>query len=183
MPSLHTLIIPTPLGDMLAGAGDAALVFLMFVDDASPTDLAAAQARRFKLDLQLACTPLLEGLARELDDYFSRKLRAFSIPLAPRGTPFQHQVWSALQTVEHGQTRSYLDLARAINRPTATRAVANANGDNPIALLIPCHRIIGSDGLLTGYAGGLWRKQALLEIEGALRQRSVEQTLFSAATD
>ena len=89
----------------------------------------------------------------------------FSVPLEASGTEFQQTVWKALQEIPYGSTASYGDLARNIGRPTAVRAVARANGDNRIAIMIPCHRVIGSDGTLTGYGGGLWRKQRLLELE------------------
>ena len=97
--------------------------------------------------------------------YFRGDLTEFSVPLLTPGTDFQHLVWSRLRAIPSGTTRSYGGIAAEIGRPTAVRAVARANGDNRIAILIPCHRVIGSDGKLTGYGGGLWRKQRLLEIE------------------
>lgn len=102
---------------------------------------------------------------RELTAYFDGQRPTFSVPLAPRGTPFQQAAWAALLTIPYGQTRSYAQQARAINRPTATRAVGAANGRNPIAILIPCHRVVGSNGSLTGYAGGMDRKTWLLGLE------------------
>jgi methylated-DNA-[protein]-cysteine S-methyltransferase len=111
--------------------------------------------------------PLLQQLRRELDAYFAGALRRFTVPLAPRGTEFQRAVWAALLTIDFGETCSYADIARAIGRPTATRAVGAANGQNPIAVVIPCHRVIGSDRSLTGYGGGLDRKRWLLAHETA----------------
>jgi methylated-DNA-[protein]-cysteine S-methyltransferase len=102
--------------------------------------------------------------ARQLAAYFAGDLRAFDLPLAPSGTEFQRRVWSALQSIPYGQTWSYAELARRVG--SASRAVGLANGKNPIALVIPCHRVIGSDGSLTGYGGGLERKRYLLELEG-----------------
>jgi len=102
--------------------------------------------------------------ARQLAAYFARDLRAFDLPLAPAGTEFQRRVWSALQAIPYGQTWSYAELARRVG--SASRSVGLANGKNPIALVIPCHRVIGSDGSLTGYGGGLERKRYLLELEG-----------------
>jgi AraC family transcriptional regulator, regulatory protein of adaptative response / methylated-DNA-[protein]-cysteine methyltransferase len=93
------------------------------------------------------------------------------VPLDVSGTPFQEKVWAALRTIPYGATWSYGDLARSLDAPTATRAVARANGDNRVAIVIPCHRVIGSDGTLTGYGGGLWRKRALLEREGSTPHR------------
>jgi AraC family transcriptional regulator of adaptative response/methylated-DNA-[protein]-cysteine methyltransferase len=91
------------------------------------------------------------------------------VPLVTAGTPFQERVWSALQAIPYGETRSYRDQADAIGRPEAVRAVARANGDNRISILIPCHRVIGKDGQLVGYGGGLWRKRHLLELERSTR--------------
>ena len=103
--------------------------------------------------------------ARQLADYFAGQLTEFDLPLAPAGTPFQRRVWAALQTIPYGQTWSYAQLAEKIGQATAVRAVGLANGRNPIALVIPCHRVIGSDGSLTGYGGGLDRKRFLLDLE------------------
>ncbi|MBP7949889.1 MAG: methylated-DNA--[protein]-cysteine S-methyltransferase [Verrucomicrobiales bacterium] len=106
--------------------------------------------------------------ARQLAEYFSGTRRRFSIPLAPQGTAFQQTVWRALCSIPHGATRSYGELAAQIHQPAASRAVGAANGRNPIAILIPCHRVIGKNGTLTGYGGGLERKRLLLELEGSL---------------
>ena len=103
----------------------------------------------------------------QLDEYFSGNRRTFDLALDPKGTPFQKNVWRALCTIEMGKTVSYSDLAKAINNPKAVRAVGTANGANPIALIVPCHRVIGSNGKLTGYAGGLGLKSKLLMHEGA----------------
>ncbi len=103
----------------------------------------------------------------QLAAYFKKKLKAFDLPLAPKGTDFQKRVWAQLLTVPHGEVVSYLDIANQLGKPTACRAVGAANGKNPISIVIPCHRIIGSSGKLTGYAGGLPRKSFLLTLEGA----------------
>lgn len=108
---------------------------------------------------------LLKEPIRQLKAYFCGQLKQFDVPLAPRGTAFQQQVWNALCRVGYGKTATYGDIARAIGNPNACRAVGLANGQNPIAIMIPCHRIIGSSGKLTGYGGGLDRKQTLLELE------------------
>lgn len=107
---------------------------------------------------------------RQLDAYFADKLRAFDLPLAPQGTPFQQRVWAALLNIPYGVTRSYGQQAATINAPKAVRAVGLANGRNPIAIIIPCHRVIGANGSLTGYGGGMARKRLLLDLEqgGAL---------------
>ncbi|MBS4009429.1 MAG: methylated-DNA--[protein]-cysteine S-methyltransferase, partial [Roseovarius sp.] len=112
--------------------------------------------------------------AEELADYFAGRSSCFLTPLAMAGSAFTKQVWAALREIPAGETRSYSDIARQIGRPTATRAVARANGANQIALMIPCHRVIGADGSLTGYGGGLWRKQRLIEIERHLKTSQKE---------
>src|SRR5690606_32152543 len=106
---------------------------------------------------------------RQLDAYFRGTLRTFDLPLAPQGTPFQQTVWEALRHIPYGQTVSYGELARRVGRPAAVRAVGLANGSNPIAIVIPCHRVIGANGTLTGYGGGLPTKQALLALERGQR--------------
>ncbi len=108
---------------------------------------------------------ILDAARRQLDQYFAGKLRAFDLPLAPQGTAFQQRVWQALLTIPYGMTRSYGQQAAAIGSPQASRAVGLANGRNPISIIIPCHRVIGANGSLTGYGGGMERKQLLLELE------------------
>ncbi|MFZ3211541.1 MAG: methylated-DNA--[protein]-cysteine S-methyltransferase [Terriglobales bacterium] len=105
---------------------------------------------------------------RQLEEYFAGRRRGFDLPLDLRGTDFQKRCWQELLKIPHGETRSYAEIARAIGNPAAVRAVGLANGKNPIAIIVPCHRVIGSDGSLTGYGGGLDVKRQLLELEGAL---------------
>jgi len=114
-------------------------------------------------------TGVLTLVRRELDEYFAGHLKAFSTPLVFSGTPFQNQVWNELCRIPYGETISYLDLANRINNPKAVRAVGMANGANPIAIIVPCHRVIGSNGSLTGFGGGLPTKRALLELERGQR--------------
>lgn len=111
--------------------------------------------------------PLLEEVKKQLDEYFKGERKVFDVPLLMIGTDFQKSVWKALLEVPYGTTSSYLKLAKDIGNEKAVRAVANANGANAIGIIIPCHRIIGSDGTLTGYAGGLHLKKRLLELEGS----------------
>lgn len=111
-------------------------------------------------------TRRLENLSTQLVEYFSGKRKTFDFPLAPRGTEFQLAVWNALLEIPYGDTVTYAELARRIGRPAAVRAVGAANGANPIPVIIPCHRVIGSNGTLTGYGGGIERKQWLLALEG-----------------
>ncbi len=112
------------------------------------------------------------ALARELDAYFAGRLRKFTIPLDLRGTAFQLQVWEVLYGIPYGETRSYGEVAQAVGKPKAPRAIGGAVGSNPISIIVPCHRVIGSDGGLTGYGGGLHRKKALLDLESAPRRRN-----------
>jgi methylated-DNA-[protein]-cysteine S-methyltransferase len=107
--------------------------------------------------------------AEQLEAYFAGELRDFDLPLAPQGTPFQREVWSALRGIPYGSTISYGELAAAVGRPHAARAVGAANGRNPIAVVVPCHRVIGASGALTGYGGGLGRKRLLLDLEAGRR--------------
>lgn len=110
-------------------------------------------------------TPLLQETQRQLNAYFAGTLTSFDLPLAPKGTPFQQAVWQALRTIPYAETRTYGEIAAAVGNPKACRAVGMANHANPIAIVIPCHRVVGKNGTLTGYAGGLERKQVLLELE------------------
>jgi methylated-DNA-[protein]-cysteine S-methyltransferase len=109
---------------------------------------------------------ILEECVKQIDEYFRGQRKAFSVNLCLHGTPFQNTVWRKLSTIPYGRTYSYSQFATAIGKPAAYRAVGNANGKNPISVIVPCHRLIGSDGSLTGYGGGLWRKQWLLKHEG-----------------
>lgn len=162
---VHATRIPTPLGPMVAAASDRHLLLLEFAD----RRMLPTQFQR--LQRALGCmfvpgdSPVFDRLRIQLDEYFAGRRAAFDIPLETPGTDFQRGVWDALGTIPAGETRSYADVARLVGRPTAVRAVARANGDNRLAILIPCHRVVGSDGSLTGYGGGLWRKKRLLELE------------------
>ena len=109
--------------------------------------------------------------ASQLQEYFAGRRKTFDLPLAPRGTDFQCSVWRALSAIPWGAVCSYADIARAIDKPTAVRAVGAANGRNPLPIVVPCHRVIGSDGSLTGFAGGLDMKRKLLALEGSLEDR------------
>ena len=112
---------------------------------------------------------LLPSVREQLGAYFAGELQDFTVPLAPSGTPFQREVWAALRDIPYGSTCSYADLAVAVGRPTAVRAVGAANGRNPVGIIVPCHRVIGSGGSLTGYGGGLERKRFLLDLESQQR--------------
>jgi AraC family transcriptional regulator of adaptative response/methylated-DNA-[protein]-cysteine methyltransferase len=161
--------IDTPLGPMAAGATDDAICLLEFTDRRMLEAQFETLTRRFRMPLLPGDSPLFDRLREQLDQYFARERDAFELPLAYPGTDFQRRVWDALQAIPYGEIRSYAQLAAEMGTPGAARAVGNANGLNRIAILIPCHRVIASDGSLGGYGGGLWRKLRLLETEGSLR--------------
>jgi methylated-DNA-[protein]-cysteine S-methyltransferase len=146
--------IPSPIGNLeLAGDGEV-LTGLAMVGDATPSS--APHRGEFTL------------VREQLDAYFAGSLTRFDLALAPTGSPFEQRVWAALQEIPYGETESYGELARRIGAPQAARAVGLANGRNPIALVIPCHRVIGASGSLTGFGGGLPRKRFLLDLEAGV---------------
>lgn len=157
--------VPTPLGPMLLGATDDAVCLAEFVD----RRMLPTQIQRIRRKLGAVFVPdrngVIDRLGHELEAYFAGTLRTFESPLEPCGTEFQAEVWSGLQSIPYGQTWSYADLARHVGHPRAVRAVGRANGANALAIVIPCHRVVGADGRLVGYGGGLWRKRRLLELE------------------
>jgi AraC family transcriptional regulator of adaptative response/methylated-DNA-[protein]-cysteine methyltransferase len=162
-------LIASPLGTLVAGANTQGAVLLEFTDEQRLAPQFKALRRYFKCALLPGENAHLKKLRAELAHYFDGKLECFSVPLIYPGTEFQQKVWNALQTIPYGQTWSYEALARHIGAPAAVRAVGTCNGLNRIAILIPCHRVVGKDGRLTGYGGGLWRKQALLDLERGVR--------------
>ncbi len=162
---LYVTLLDTPLGPMLAAASHEGVCVLEFADRRGLERSYAEMRRRFALPVVPGDCDVLKRLRRELCDYFQGKRSEFSVPVALRGTDFQQRVWRELQRIPHGQTVSYEAIAHRIGAPTAVRAVARANGANRVALLVPCHRVIGKDGDLTGYGGGVWRKRLLLERE------------------
>ena len=167
--------IATPLGPMSAAFAGPVLVGLAFGDaPVGAQERAHAGAhegaqRGAPASAPAETAPALAALRGALEAYFAGRAVDFDIPLAPAGTPFQQAVWQALRGIPYGATASYAEIARHIGRPRAVRAVGLANARNPIAIIVPCHRVIGADGTLTGYAGGLERKQALLELESRAR--------------
>lgn len=144
----------SPIGPLTLHSNGAAITGLEFADPKHPL----AESRR-------GHDPVLDRARRELDDYFAGRLKVFTVETAAHGTPFQKRVWTALRRIPYGATRTYGEQAAAIGSPRACRAVGLANGRNPIAIIVPCHRVIGSDGSLTGFGGGLPRKKFLLDLE------------------
>ena len=166
MPALIQHVYPTPLGDLVALFSPHGLCLLEFGID---TKGLSREWRDVERHAGAAATPgedaRTQALGAQIAAYFRGELTHFDVPLDLVGTPFQQQVWQALLKIPYGQTRSYGEQARSIGRPTATRAVAAANGSNKVSIIVPCHRVIGSNGSLTGYGGGLPRKTWLLALE------------------
>jgi len=159
--------INTPLGPMFAAAGDKGLCLLEFTDRRMLETQIKRLTKLCNAHFVPGNHPVFKLLDEQLSKYFQGNLKNFSIPLDTPGTAFQQQVWQQLTTIPYGETRSYQQQAEAINNIKAVRAVAKTNGDNRISIIIPCHRVIGKNGKLTGYGGGIWRKQRLLELESA----------------
>jgi methylated-DNA-[protein]-cysteine S-methyltransferase len=151
--------LDSPVGTLTLAATDDGLHAIEFPRNRHPADRDGWVSGHHRL---------LDLASRQLDDYFATKRRDFDLPLAPRGTDFQRTVWIALASIGYGETISYAQLAQRVGKPTAMRAVGAANGRNPLPIVLPCHRVIGADGALTGFGGGLPTKQFLLELEGAL---------------
>lgn len=163
--AVHTTSFETPLGTMIAGATEDGICLLEFTD----RDILANEFKDLEklLDSDIASgdSPYFEPLHKQLELYFKGQLKQFDIPLVMAGTSFQKEVWKELLHIPYGTTRSYKEQSIALNKLDAIRAVASANGANRIAIVIPCHRVIGENGSLTGYGGGLWRKKWLLDLE------------------
>jgi methylated-DNA-[protein]-cysteine S-methyltransferase len=156
--SLAYKIMVSPIGKLKLVASDKALVAILWEKDGP---------RRVRLSEMVADDrhPVLVETERQLDEYFSGKRKTFSIALDMRGTHFQKNVWESLLAIPFGETRSYAQLAKHLGNPRATRAVGAANGRNPISIIVPCHRVVGSSGKLTGFAGGLEAKAKLISLE------------------
>ena len=153
-----TKTIDSPVGRLTLIASDIGLAAILWEDD-DPARV------RLSPRVERPDHPILIEAEAQLADYFAGRRQAFTVPHDPQGTPFQQQVWKALRQIPFGETRSYAAIARAIGRPSATRAVGAANGRNPLSIIAPCHRVIGSNGTLTGFAGGLVVKEQLLAHE------------------
>lgn len=165
--ALESTLIETPIGPMIAIADNDFLYLLEFTDCKKLDSEIERLKKRLRATISTGETEISRAIARELTLYFEGNLTHFQTPLSINGTFFQKSVWDALRSIVHGETRSYSQLAQKIGRPTACRAVAQANRSNQFAIIIPCHRVISSDGSLNGYAGGVDRKKWLLEFEKA----------------
>lgn len=157
--------LETPIGPMFACAVEEGICLLEFTERRMLETEFAQLKKLLNASIIQGHSPHFDVLQQQLDEYFTGKRRDFSVPLVMPGSVFQQEVWRELQRIPYGATRSYNKQAKAVGRPLAVRAVANASGCNRISILVPCHRVIGEDGHLTGYGGGLWRKQWLLDLE------------------
>ena len=160
--SIQTTRLESPVGPLVAGATSAGVCLLEFADRRALEAQVTTLRKRLGGTIVPGTNKHLAQLATELDEYFKADRQQFTVPLVTPGTSFQQQVWNELRRIPYGETRSYEQMARNIDRSGAQRAVGRANGDNRIAIIIPCHRVIRSDGALSGYGGGVWRKQFLL---------------------
>ncbi|XWK80585.1 methylated-DNA--[protein]-cysteine S-methyltransferase [Kordia algicida OT-1] len=158
---MHTTHIETPLGIARIVSSDVGILSISVLDDKSTVSNSEI------------IPPILQECITQLKEYFEGKRTDFDLTLAPEGTDFQQRVWKELNKIPFGKTCSYLELSKKLGDVKAIRAVASANGKNPLWIVTPCHRVIGSDGSLTGYAGGLWRKKWLLAHESPVKQQSL----------
>ena len=168
MIKIYSKTISTPIGNMFAVATRKGICMLEFEDKPGRIK---KHAFAHLFDTTNGSNYKLDKLESELNRYFNKKLKEFTVPLDLAGTEFQVRVWESLLDIPYGNTRTYGQQAEKLGDTDAVRAVASANGRNPISIIVPCHRVIGSDGKLTGYGGGLWRKQFLLELES--KQKSL----------
>ncbi len=162
MKHAHTTILESPVGPLLLASDGDSLTHLLFERESS----AGGRREDFTGGRRDA---VLKRTCTQLEEYFRGERRDFDLPLRPAGTEFQRAVWNALGDIPYGRTEGYGELARRIGRPKAVRAVGAANGRNPVSIIVPCHRVIGADGRLTGYGGGLDAKRFLLELESGTR--------------
>ena len=167
IPCIVTTQLSTPLGTMIAGALPTGICFLDFMDRGLLDKQYTRLEHDFSTHLVPGDSPLFQQLHRELQEYFARTRTIFTLPLDYKGTPFQHSVWQALLTIPYGKTISYQEQAGIIHNPKAVRAVAKTNKSNRIVILVPCHRVIGKNGTMIGYGGGIWRKEFLLNLENS----------------
>jgi methylated-DNA-[protein]-cysteine S-methyltransferase len=175
--TLYSMLLDSPIGMLTLAADTEGLRHIEFPENRHPVSRAHWRMRDVRTPAAVRAT--LDRTCEQLSAYFASELQEFDLPLAPRGTAFQCEVWHALAKIPFGSTWSYAALAQAINKPAAVRAVGAANGRNPLPIVLPCHRVIGADGRLVGFGGGLPIKAALLTLEGV---RSVMDTAHTQST-
>jgi methylated-DNA-[protein]-cysteine S-methyltransferase len=175
MKTISWQTIETPWGPCVAAASSKGLVYLTLPGDSSEASLKAL-AKRSDVQLAREENPLLKKTARQLREYFDGRRTTFDVPLDLLGTDFQKKVWRTLRTVEYGETVTYKDVAIKTGNPNASRAIGMANQKNPVPIIVPCHRVIGKDGAMVGYAGGLPMKRRLLSLESSATRRRPNPT-------
>ncbi|MEW5702729.1 MAG: methylated-DNA--[protein]-cysteine S-methyltransferase [Candidatus Zixiibacteriota bacterium] len=174
-PTIGVRDLDSPLGPMIAGATANGVCFLEWHDRSGVERIKERVEKRYRLPLSAGNTNLLDDLERQLAAYFAGTLREFTVPIGVRGTPFERSVWEQLLAIPYGETRSYGQIAAALGKPDAQRAVGRANGANYLSIVIPCHRVIEVNGALRGYGGGLSRKKWLLELESGVSHGNERQ--------
>jgi len=162
--TLVTSTFQSPVGPLTAAVSDRGLCLLEFAGPRSESHLQQI-ARKHHANAKSGSHPVLTQVRQQLDEYFAGKRKSFSVPMTCEGTTFQKKVWQQLLRIPFGETQSYADVARSVKTPKAFRAVGRANGQNPICIIVPCHRVVNADGQLGGYGGGLHRKKFLLNLE------------------
>lgn len=179
---LQSKIIQTPIGPMIAMASKEGLTLLEFEDrPALPAELRELQ-QRYGYSIEPGDNAVLDQIEAELDAYFAGTLIRFDTPQILPAMAFQREIWSLLQTIPYGETRTYGGIARDLGRPNSSRAVGAANGQNRVSIVVPCHRVIGADGSLTGYGGGQRRKRFLLDLEHRVAASMASSPLFHPIT-
>ncbi len=173
---LHTAVIPTPIGDMLCAVTDSGVCLLEFVADTIVPSFLPSIEKELQTTAVKTEHIYLTQVQAQLQAYFAGSRKTFTVPIQLIGTDFQKKVWQYLQTIPYGSTNTYLQQANAMQNAAAIRAIASANGKNNIYILIPCHRVMGAGGKLTGFGGGLQRKQYLLHLE--IEHTIIKNTLF-----
>ena len=162
---IYSKKIDTPIGEIIVCAVDKGICFIGFADSINLNDDLEKLSKDIGLEITPQSNSIIDLAENQISDYFKGELKSFSIPLVLTGTDFQKKVWTHLLTIGYGKSTSYKDQALSLGDVKAIRAVATANGVNRIPIIIPCHRVVGSTGSLTGYSGGLWRKKFLLDME------------------
>lgn len=162
--------LESPLGKLVIGATSRGCCLLEYQDRGGLIKIQHRITKQYRLEMTRRTNAFLNELELELDQYFKGLRKNFSVPLEVRGTPFQRAAWEQLLGIPYGETRTYGEIARLAGKPLAVRAIGRANGDNPLAIVIPCHRVVQHDGKLRGYGGGLWRKEYLLTLETRHKQ-------------
>ena len=155
----------SPIGTLIAGATKKGACLLEFEDRGGLDRIKKRILKRHRSEMSRGTNPFIDQLESEVRQYFEGKLKTFTVPMDLKGTPFQMAVWNQLLNIPYGKTRTYSEIATLVGKPGAMRAVGRANGDNYIAIAVPCHRVIQADGNLRGYGGGIWRKRRLLDLE------------------